>query len=139
MPAPIPIVGIEARSVISLASSAGIPSSTSAKASARSTAAASSNRRSRHPAVWPAHERISIDSPKSPKTASSWRAIQFGTVRFNDKPETRHKCSPGWERFTNRLDVAKLNMRLLLDRLETGTGSSNSLPSGNETLRTDTR
>src|SRR6516225_7975127 len=64
------------------------------------------------------------------------RAIHFGTVRFNDKPEARHKCSPGWARFTTRLDVAKLNMRLLSDSLESGTGSSNSLRSTNESLRT---
>ena len=65
------------------------------------------------------------------------RAIQFGTVRLNDKPEARHKCSPGWERFTTRLDVAKLNMMLSSDSLETGTGSSNSLCSANESLRTN--
>ena len=36
------------------------------------------------------------------------------------------KCSPGWERFTTRLDVAKLNIMLSSDGLEIGTGSSNS-------------
>jgi hypothetical protein len=50
------------------------------------------------------------------------RAIHFGTVRFNDKPKARHKCGPGWERFTTRLDVAKLNMMLSSGSLETGTG-----------------
>jgi hypothetical protein len=60
------------------------------------------------------------------------RAIHFGTVRFNDKPTARHKCGPGWERFTTRLDVAKLNMMLSSGSLETGTGSSNSLRSASE-------
>jgi len=60
----------------------------------------------------------------TPRLLAPLRAIHFGTVRFNDKPEARHKCSPGWERFTTRLDVAKLNMRLLSDSLESGTGSS---------------
>ena len=58
--------------------------------------------------------------------------MQFGTVRFNDKPEARHKCGPGWERFTTRLDVAKLNMRLPSDSLESGTSSSNSLGSAKQ-------
>jgi hypothetical protein len=53
-------------------------------------------------------------------TTPPLRAIQFGTVRYNDKPQVRHKCSPGWERFTIRLDVAKLNMRLPSDSLESG-------------------
>src|ERR1700756_4507089 len=57
------------------------------------------------------------------------RAIHFATVRFNDKPTARHKCGPGWEHFTTRLDVAKLNMMLSSGSLETGTGSSNSLRS----------
>ena len=35
-------------------------------------------------------------------------------------------------RFTTRLDVTKLNMMLSSGSLETGTGSSNSLRSGNE-------
>jgi hypothetical protein len=54
--------------------------------------------------------------------------IQFGTVRFNDKPEARYKCGPGWERFTIHLDIAKLNI-LSSDNLVTDTDSSNSLSS----------
>ena len=72
-------------------------------------------------------------------TDSAVEGNPLGTVRFNDKPAARHKCGPGWERFTTRLDVAKLNMMLSSGSLETGTGSSNSLRSGNESLRTDTR
>ena len=49
----------------------------------------------------PEHKRTRSDS-QVPR-------IQFGTVRFNDKPEARYKCSPGWERFTIHLDIAKLN------------------------------
>ena len=67
-------------------------------------------------------------------TAPPLRAIQFGTVRFNDKPEARYKCSPRWERFTTRLDGAKLNMRLLSDSSESGTGSSNSLRSTTQSI-----
>src|SRR5262249_43069614 len=48
--------------------------------------------------------------------------------------KARHKCGPGWERFTTRLDVAKLNMMLSSGSLETGTGSSNSLRSANESF-----
>jgi hypothetical protein len=38
-----------------------------------------------------------------------------------------------------RLSVANYNTTLSSDSLDTGTGSSNSLPSANESLRTDTR
>ena len=62
-------------------------------------------------------------------TAPTTEGNPVCAVRFNDKPEARHKCSPAWERFTTRLDVAKLNMRLLSDSLESGTGGSNSLRS----------
>jgi hypothetical protein len=37
-----------------------------------------------------------------------------------------------------RLSVANYNMTLSSESLETGTGSSNPLPSANESLRTDT-
>jgi hypothetical protein len=47
---------------------------------------------------------------------------------------SRHKCAPGWERFTTRLDVAKLNMMLSSGSLETGIGSSNLLRSASESF-----
>ena len=74
-------------------------------------------------------DRVLQGTQTRTRSDSQVPGIQFGTVRFNDKPEARYKCSPGWERFTTRLDVAKLNMRLLSVSLESGTGSSNSLRS----------
>jgi hypothetical protein len=38
------------------------------------------------------------------------------------------KCGPGWERFTTRLDVAKLNMMLSSESLETGTDGMDPAP-----------
>src|SRR5258708_4372985 len=68
---------------------------------------------------------------------SNERQLHFGSAASNDKKVKRARNAVRSNNAPQPASIAKPSMMLSYDSLETGTGSSNSLSSANESLRTN--